>query len=57
MCEDQYGADLHAVDLEDGSCYCYDDCRCMNEVGDSTNELSLMTREMEDLPTECDSED
>ena len=54
MCVEAYGDNLVAIDwVDDGDCYCQNDCQCMQDVGD--DEVYLITRDsaVASLPQEC----
>ena len=56
-CSDGYGDDLVAIDWwDDGSCYCQNDCECMDEVGGAPGYIFYtVTRDsaVAALPVEC----
>ena len=53
-CSDGYGDDLVAIDWWDGgSCYCQNDCECMDEVGDDDGYTVTRDSAVAALPVEC----
>merc|ERR1719440_1916185 len=56
MCLGYYGDGVVAIDWdEEGSCYCQNDCECMEDVGD--DEGYLITRDGTALPQECEGDE
>jgi hypothetical protein len=58
MCSAEYGEDeIFAVELNgDGSCYCQNDCVCMDNFGDFEQQL-MVSGELFELPELCEEED
>ena len=53
-CSDGYGDDLVAIDWwDDGSCFCQNECECMDEVGDDTGYTVTRDAAVAALPAEC----
>ena len=56
MCEDEYGDGVVAIDWDEedgGSCYCQNDCECMEDVGDIGSYLITRDSRVGALPHEC----